>query len=80
MRSRIYESQSIILEAEVIAKPTETGRHSTLSEIACVVTGIKHPNFRYMLNKPITIEGHHSGLNENLKKQIGSEFMQHQKE
>ena len=65
MKSRVYESQLIILEAEVMAQPIEVGRFSTFSGIPCIVTGIEHPNFRrHMLYEPIVIEWHHSGLQD----------------
>ena len=71
MRSRAYESQSIILEVEVIGKPVETGRFNTYSGIPCTVTGIENYDFRRrILNEQIVIEWHHSGLQDFSKGDI----------
>lgn len=64
MRSRVYESQSIVLEAKVIFPLLEVGRFDTFSGIPCVITKVKHPDFKYMLDHSVVIEWHHSGLQD----------------
>ncbi|MBI2106375.1 hypothetical protein HYT57_00165 [Candidatus Woesearchaeota archaeon] len=64
MRSRVYESQSIVLEVEVTVLPIEVGRYNTFSGIPCIITSVNHTDFKYMLNEPAVIEWHHSGLRE----------------
>lgn len=64
MRSRVYESQLILLEVEVITDPIKVGRFNTFSSIPCIVTETKHNDFKYMLDEPVVVEWHYSGLQD----------------
>lgn len=61
-RTRNYEAQSIILEAEVTKQPQEVKIKSGLTELTCTIITTNHRDFSYLLDKPTIINWHISGL------------------